>query len=265
MSRRGFALIAVLWVVTLLAAVLVTADRELSQGARASANRLLLTRGRWAAEACGALAQARWTEAHRSRGDTVALGRGTRCVWSLEDPDLRVDLNAASRVILARLMIAVGERPDSAAAWAERIARRRDASPYESVAELADVAPVPAEVLTMLTVEGDGRVSASARPDLLVAALGLPAEAAAAIESRRALGRPVRSVDDLVAVLPASARDDLLAHYADVARSIAFSPSRLILRAEGWVDGASRSPVATIEWLVVPDSARLGIVWRRLL
>ena len=59
MRRRGFVLLALLWTITGVAAVLVAATAVEKAGGRATRNRLLLARARWAAEACVQVARGR--------------------------------------------------------------------------------------------------------------------------------------------------------------------------------------------------------------
>jgi type II secretory pathway component PulK len=101
--NRGFALITVLWLITALATLVglsMTATRLRNQ---ASANRIVLARGRWAAEACLAIAQARWTQQRLPDTATIDLGRGLRCAWTVQDPTARVNFNTADPEVLQSL------------------------------------------------------------------------------------------------------------------------------------------------------------------
>src|SRR5690242_19582959 len=53
MNRRGFALLAVLWVLTALTALVGTGLLVARFGADTTRNRVLLARAEWAREACG--------------------------------------------------------------------------------------------------------------------------------------------------------------------------------------------------------------------
>src|SRR5213594_3871461 len=76
-SRRGFALIAVLWVITALAALLGVALATTRLGTLTTRNRVLLARDRWAAEACLAIAAARRHGHHRPGPiDALRVARG---------------------------------------------------------------------------------------------------------------------------------------------------------------------------------------------
>lgn len=92
---RGFALVAVLWVVVALGGVALTAASKTELSSRASADRILGIRATWAAEACLAVALASLdtrAAAHRSltdvRSDTIPLSNGTACHVTVTDSTL---------------------------------------------------------------------------------------------------------------------------------------------------------------------------------
>src|SRR4051794_11998873 len=96
MSRRGFALITVLWVLVAISAAVFAALDVARVGAETSRNRILLTRAGWAREACLEVLLAR--EANNpsaARSDTLELGSGTWCLWEIQDPSARLDVNDA--------------------------------------------------------------------------------------------------------------------------------------------------------------------------
>src|SRR4029077_2023240 len=107
-GRRGFALLAVLWVVAALTAIVGLGLGALRIGAQGSANRLQLTRGRWAAVACLAIAEARWAKRRFTDTGTVNLGRQTRCTWRSDDPTARVNVNTATPTLLRAVARQVG-------------------------------------------------------------------------------------------------------------------------------------------------------------
>lgn len=226
MTRRGFALLAVLWTVAGLGAVVAFTLADLRVGERATQNRLLLTRARWAAEACLAIAAQRHAAGQQMRPDTIALGRSTRCSVSVADPLAGLNVNLTDSATLSRCFELLGARRDSAGVLAGHIVARRRASPIESLRALAEDG-VPESILRVLTVEGTGEVSATADP----AVLGAIAER----------GRPGAGL------------------------GIGSQSSRLLLTSHGWVDGDSTWPGATIELLVDPQQDRLAVLRRRSL
>ncbi len=262
-GSRGFALIAVLWTVTALAGIVGLAVAATRFGQATSFNRLALTRGRWAAEACLAVAQARWVE-HRL-ADTAAedLGRGVRCAWRLSDPTARLNVNVGEPDELAAVMCS----RRGTVCRVDSLVALRHARPFTDLEQVGAVRGVDSAALRLLTVDGPGSVNANAAPPaLLLAFAGLTPEAVARIADRRALGRPITSLDALAAAVSPDARSALLAHYADLVRQLTFAPPVLGLTARGWVEGVGAVDRldATIEVLVVPLPGRLAVVRRRM-
>jgi DNA uptake protein ComE-like DNA-binding protein len=250
-NSRGFALIAVLWLIAALAAVVGLSLAAGRLGALASHNRVVLARGRWAAEACLAIAQARWAEHRLVDTTTIDLGRTTACSWRVEDPTAKLNVNTASRQELAQLLgvdsLPVGE-------------------PVTDLGALRRLPDWDSAWTPILTVDGPGTVNASSAHASVLAVLpGITPEAVEAIVTRRAFGRPVTSLDVLAAELSPHARATLLASYADLAREITFSPPQLIVTADGWVGSKADAPHAAIQVLVVPLPERLAVIRRRML
>src|SRR6266581_4145924 len=80
MSRRGFALLAVLWVLTALTALTGAGLIVARLGSETTRNRLLLARAEWAREACGEILIARFAVDPTIRVlNAIDLGRGTWC------------------------------------------------------------------------------------------------------------------------------------------------------------------------------------------
>jgi len=253
MSRRGFALLTVLWLITALSAVVGLSLAATRLGQRTTTNRIALTRGRWAAEACLAIAQARWAARRFADTAMIDLGRGTWCRWRVEDPAARVNVNTAEREVLARLT-GSGER---GAGWVDSILARRRVAPLLDLGEIAGLDP------KFLTVDGPGSVNLSAAPvDVLLALPGLTPEAVDRLLARRTIGRPVGSLDQLAGLLSSSGREALLARYADLARIATFAPPQLKITTEG---GLRAEPLrSTIEALVVPLPDRMAVIRRRM-
>jgi type II secretory pathway component PulK len=118
MSRqRGFALLAVLWVIVALTALTGAGVVSARTAGAVTRNRIGLARARWAAEGCLAVALAGLDRIARTEqplapapGDTLHFANGARCWTSALDPGARpdntaepVNLNAAPAEVLARL------------------------------------------------------------------------------------------------------------------------------------------------------------------
>lgn len=259
--RAGFALLAVLWVITALTALVGLGFGTLRLGQDVSFNRLALTRDRWAAAACLAIVQARWGTERLTDTATVDLGRAAACTWRVDDVGARLNVNTADPDVLRQLAVRVGADPavaDSLVAW--RLARA-----FEDTAALEAVPGMTRKFQALLTVDGNGAVSTSAPPAVLLALPGMTPEAVEALERPHEFGQPGGSLDALAAELSPAARAVLLGHYAELARELAFQPPLLRITAVGWVAPASAAGLhATIEWLAVPLPDRLAVTRQRL-
>lgn len=257
MRRNGFALLAVLWVIAALSAVVGVGLASLRVEAGASGNRLELTRGRWAADACLAIAQARWVTQTLRDTATVDLGRGTRCAWRVDDPTARVNVNTAPPAVLERLGVQLGVPQDEI----DTILAHR---PYQDTAQLRPLTP-DARSLAFLTTDGPGTIDLNrAPPEVIMAIAGLGSEVLERLEEYRQIGRPLSSLDQLSSSL-SSGGPDLLANYADLSASVTFAPPQLLITAIGWVGQNGDADLhATIEELVVPLPDRLAVIRRRL-
>ncbi len=258
MSRRGFALLAVLWVLTALTALVGTGMVVARLGADTTRNRMLLARAEWAREACGEILQARFAANPSTRSlEPIDLGRGTWCRASLDDPASRLNLNAADRDALAALFAAIGVQPaiaDSA------IARRRQGTIYD-IGEVGGIDSVSTVFLNgFVTTRGTGVVNVNAAPPEVLRVLpGLSEEAVVVLMGRRGV-RPIMNPDEFAGALSRSSRALLLNNYAEFVRAAAFTPPQLIATVVGGVRG---TPIVTRETLtMVPIPGRLAVIRR---
>lgn len=105
MTRRGIALIAVLWVVVALGVLSGVSLVAARVGSRTSVNRVFLSRAMWAREACVDILRARFVADTMVRQvDTVDLGRGTWCAAELRDAGAKLNLNSLGRSALMALL-----------------------------------------------------------------------------------------------------------------------------------------------------------------
>jgi len=267
MNRRGFALITVLWLTTVLATAVGLGMAAQRTGNAASGNRLVLVRGRWAAEACLAIAQARWSASRFTDTATIDLGRETVCRWTADDPTARLNINMVDVAVLEKLQAVIGSRGSAPDSFVAGVVKHRQERPFEDLREVVDLLGSDSAVLSQLTVDGPGTVNLSTAPPQILRTLpGLSAEAVEAIGQARALHRPVTSLDALAASLSPGGRAALLANYADLSRLVTFTSPVLRLTAEGWVTGIGgpEGLHATIEVLLVPLPDRLATVRRRM-
>jgi type II secretory pathway component PulK len=251
----GFALIAVLWLIAILGTLVGLSMGTIRLGDQTTINRIALTRARWAAEACFAIAQARWGQGKHYDTTTIDMGRGTRCVWTVEDPTTRINFNSAD----PELLRALGANDTFIAALVEG---RRE-QPFDDLGQVAELPGWDTSWAQVGTVTGPGTINLSATPrSVLLALPGLGAEAVDRILYRRVVGRGFTSLDALAADLSPPGGAALLARYADLARLVTFTAPQVLVTATGWVAG--QAPNATVESLVVPLPDRLAVVRRRV-
>jgi type II secretory pathway component PulK len=258
MNSRGFALLAVLWVVTALTALTGAGLLVARVGHETTRNRALLARAEWAREACGEILQARFAIDPSVRATpSIDLGRGTWCRASLEDPASRLNLEKADDAALVQLFRAAGFQP---AVAESAIAMRRRATIYD-LTEIPGVDSAAATRLApFLTTRGTGVVNvAVAPPEVLRLLPGMTEETVLVLLGRRS-GRPFQSADELAGALSRGSRATLLSSYAEFVRSASFAPSQLIARIEGGVRGTSIVSRATLT--VVPVPGRLAVIRR---
>jgi type II secretory pathway component PulK len=265
MNRNGFALIAVLWMVTLLAGITGVSVAAVRIGQRGVQNRVVLTRARWAAESCLAIAGARWSAGTLADTATIDLGRTTTCVWDVRDPTAKLNINTADRLTLARLFVALGLPSDSAQILADAVVSERRVTTFTDIEPLGLLPAFDTRVLPFVTVDGPGPVNALAASRVVLSALpGLIPEAVHRITIMRDRGRPPTGLDQLAGELSPAARAALLAHYAELSRTLAFGRTQLVLTAHGWVATFGERPRATIELLVATLPGRLAVLRRRM-
>jgi type II secretory pathway component PulK len=282
MSRRGFALLAVLWVIVSAGLVAAAALTTARLGSSASRNRIVLLRSRWAREACAEILLARHErDAASRRLDTVDLGAGAWCRAEMHDPDSRLDLNLASpgmlRAVLGNDSLADAlldwrdgddsPRPFGAeAGWYEKAGRRLPRN--GALADVEELALVrgfermeTGRPDSLFTVVGTGRVDLGSAPEDLLAALpGMSEEARRVLVAGRRSGSPIRGLEELVALLSPRAREQLLARYEELLPLAAFGAARQVALVEGGVRGAPIS--SRLRLVMVPAGSRLAVVRR---
>ena len=261
---RGFALLAVLWVVAVAGATVTAAALSLRTAETAAFNRLALARARWAAEACANIAEARSATSAFERGDTISLGRDARCAWQVQDPAAGLDVNLASGASFTRLFLALGATRDSAVAWAARLLRGRENTRYADAEHALTVARAPIAAAAYLSAGGEGRVSAAAPAPVLATVDGLSAEAVEVLVRQHLESRPVQSLAELTGLVSGASRAALDEHYVALQNALVFEPRVLLLISDGWVGAERVSPRARLELFVVRTTGRLAVLQRRM-
>jgi type II secretory pathway component PulK len=258
MNTKGFALLAVLWVITALTALTGAGLLAARLGSETTRNRILLARAEWAREACGEILLARFASDPATRAiETIDLGRGTWCTAVLQDPAAGLNLNTADREALAQLFQAVGVP----AALADSVINRRNRGILYDVRQVSGMDSTNlARLAPFVTVRGSGVVNVNAAPREVLSTLpGMTEEGVFILTSRRTL-RPVRSADELAGLLSRSSRTVLLASYAEFVRAAVFDPPQLIATVTGGVRGTPIVARATLTTVPVPG--RLAVIRR---
>ena len=281
MSRRGFALLAVLWTLTAVTVLTGAAITVARLGSLTTRNRVLLRRAAWAREACAEILQARYAQDPAIRRlDSVDLGRGTWCTVTLDDPSTKLNLNVADRpglvtVLqpLVRRRAAVDSLVDALLDWRDPDSVSRpfgDESsgnrngPLADVWELRDVRgftdSLVASLLPLLTTRGLGTINVNAAPpEVLTTLPGMTEEAVRVLLMHRGAA-PLRNADEMVGLLSPSARATLLASYPEFARTAVFAPPQLVATVIGGVRGTTLKARATLT--LVPVTSRLAVIRR---
>jgi type II secretory pathway component PulK len=282
MNRRGFALVAALWILAVASAIGASAMTITREGMQESRNRVALTRGRWAGEACEAIFRARFAASARLvRLDTVDLGRGTWCRASLDDPAARINLNTADPDALRRILMS-DSLVDALLDWrdADSVAHPLGAEsswyrvegrtlprngPLVALEELRLVRGF--ERLSLPDLDRIATVSAGGGLNLNVAsvpamkALGVFDDATIArIRSLQSQSRRLEGVDDLLGAFDAASQERLAVLEAAFAGRIGFTSGPLLLHVAGGVRGLEAVWHTTVE--VVPSDGRLAVISR---
>jgi type II secretory pathway component PulK len=290
MNRRGFALLAVLWLITSLSLLAATGLLTVRQRLKAGANRVTLTRAEWAREACVEIMLARGfirsmdgqTSVARTSG-RVDLGRNTWCELDVEDPGSQLNLNLAPEASL-RALLPNDSLTDALLDWRDKddIPRQLGAEadwyqsrrkllprngPLASLDELMLVRGFElldqAGLAGTLGVRGRGTINLnSAPPEVLRAALEFPNELIQLVQQRNRQGRPVESLDQLISLASPSLRPNLARRYQELIQLLAFGPGELVVVATA---GVGISPLRSrIILTVVPAGGRVAVIRREV-
>jgi type II secretory pathway component PulK len=258
MNRRGFALLAVLWVLAALTALTGGGMLVARLGNETTRNRVLLARAEWAREACSEILLGRVAADPTTRHmDTTDLGRGTWCRVVIEDPAGKVNLNTADGDVLARLFHTIG----ITRAVAESVTAERRRGTIYDLRQVAGIdSTLAGSLAAFVTTRGTGVINVNAaRYEVLTLLPGMTEEGAVLLFSRQAT-RPFHGIDEFAAALSRSSRGRLLDSYAEFVRAVAFNPPQLIVTAEGGVRGTAIVARATLT--AVPVPGRLAIIRR---
>ena len=295
MNRRGFALLTVLWLISTLSILAMTATLTARDGTAAASNRIAHARAAWRAEGC-----AEWARAELDRriaagtawaalGDREGLKVLSRpgCTATLAPAGYGVDVNQASEQRLSRLFRASGVRQAVADSVAQAVLDWRDPDdlprligaerswyqargrvvprngPFADAAELRLVRGFDGIGVgdSLLSTE-PGRTPVNLAPLVLIAALpGVGPEIVTQLRQRRVLGHSLMELAQLAEGVPAYARDSLLARFPELSEVATVEPEAWILT----VSAREGSPpiAVTLQLRLVAAAGRAAIVRRR--
>ncbi len=300
-DRRGFALIAALGLLVALSALGLGMGFRLRLGRLAVANSAEHRRAAAAADGCLAALRARlseamdtgadrWKTAELFAPDTSDAGEA-RAIGTAADLGARLNLNRAREEELRRLFVAlridagVAERLAQAIAdWRDgddlRRARGAESADYErqamwtrpanadfeQLSQLESVLGMTPElhirIRDFLTVRGTGRVNLNAAPrPVLLALPGMTEGAVRVLESRRDTRRPVLSLSELQALLPAGSREALLPEIPALESRVVFETRELEVICQGEAMGSPTRAVVRAVLARTPNEA--VVIWRQ--
>lgn len=293
-ARRGFALLAVLWVIAGLSALALGIALAGRQAVAAARNRQDLAHAEWRAKECAEQARAVIADT-LARGGWAVLDRvvhaatSTRsdCAVTMRAAGARLDVNSATPEVIGTLLGQLDVPAPRRDSMVDALLDWRDVDdvvrplgaesawyaargrPLPRNGPLADIRELHfvrgfesfAALDTLLDVD-DARVPLGQAPAAVLAALpGIGGEAAARIMQLRARGDPIADVSALAAQLSPGARDELLARYADLAGKVVSEPDAWILT----VSATRGTPAVTavLELRLVRSGTRAAIVRHR--
>ncbi len=282
MTRRGFALLSVLWLLTTLSLVGAVSLTIARVGAEISSNRVLLLRAGWAREACAEILVGRYAASGALvEIDSLELGRGTWCRVSVEDAAGKLDLNRAPRELLHAILNSDSltdalldwrdgddavRQNGAEAEWYRSKGRRAPRNgPLLDLGELEFVRGFDRAMVDslrpLITVRGAEVIDVNAASASVLSALpGFGQEAVSQVVRRRETEQRIRSADELLSLLPPSARQALLLRYQEFNLYAGYQPSRVTVRVEGRI---ARSPlVSAARVTMVPLPRRLAVIRR---
>lgn len=269
-QRRGFALMAALWLVVLVGAtgyglsvhargarLTVANALETEQAVAAAEAALESGRAMLAIDALALLARPM---------DTTVLGVELFTLKA-RDAGSRLQLNHATEDDIRRLLVALGHDAGLADRLAQRVADWRDAddhrrargaerddylqsgarllpsnSDFAALGELRSVDGMTDDVLATLMPHvdfiGTGQVNLNSAPrEVLLSLPGFGPAAADAVIRRRVRGA-LGSLDEVSQVVGPGAREALLEAMPVLSSRVVFETTEIVLEAEGWVEGS---------------------------
>lgn len=289
MNRRGSALLTVLWLVVILSTAGATVLSEARLSHATTANRLILRRAEWAAEACVEVLKGRFEQNHQ-RGashrptsiDTLFVDKDTWCLADVRGAAARMDLLALTPGLLPRVLPSQSLidafldwcDPDTVPrafgaeqAWYRRAGRPvpRD-GPLADIAELALVRGFDQRLVhyldSLFTVGGAVAIDPNEAPrELLSLVPGLDAPAVEAVLRSRASRKRLESMEEFMQALPPLSRDHAAEQYLELSQHLDLADAVMHVEVEAGVVGWASHARIVLELQVA--AGRLAVLRRR--
>jgi type II secretory pathway component PulK len=300
-NRRGFALIAILWLLVAMAALGVDDTATMQDALATAQNRMNITRASWHAEACGEVvravtddalgdtlvaASAAWDTLDLSLASAVTAMPG--CIVTARAAGDRLNVNEAGADALTAVFVASGVSEEVADSLTDAVLDWRDADsiprprgaeaewyrnagratppnrPFQDEAELHLVRGFETadSLIALLGVE-PGKIVLDRAPLPVIASLpGMTPEAVAHIAEMRWRHEPVGDIARLGASLSQDARGKLTSAYPELVRMVADEPDAWIVR----IASTTGAPAVTVveELRLVRAARRAGVTRARL-
>lgn len=280
-GRGGYALVAAVGMLAAFSAIALGAGLHVRLLHRAAANHVLEQRLVLAVHAAIARRQSglrgAWpgtADLDAAIPDTIGIGAAVT-ITTARDGHARLDVNAASEDELRRFLGALRVDAGVADRLAQAIADWRDPDdyrrargaedreysqlglaapenrPFGSLTELRSVAGMTDKLFELvspyLSLRGGGRVNVNAAElPVLLALPGISPLVASVVLHRRETGLPVRSIPELVDLLPSAAREAMLPHLPVLTTRAAFDTEAIELVSEAFENQALQRVVAHV-------------------
>jgi general secretion pathway protein K len=260
--RRGFALLVVLWIVTLLALQISIFNLSVRDAGALAGNEMAMARGEALAAAGVELAAARLLEASPEsqppadgRTWEVSFG-GARLSIAITDEAGRLDINEVDGDVLDSMLRPFGGSAEAVTRWIDRN------GPFLDPTELAHALGLPASALHSLTPYltvhgGSGRINplVAPREALLILPGADPAEVERAVASRQRGGATAADVAPLLASV-----DKWLTERTGPAYRVQVAVRGETIPAIGWAEATiligkdAAAPFRVLSWRYEPSA-----------
>lgn len=298
-TRRGFAMLTTLWVMSVAAIIAMAAAVIGRNAVSAGSHRVEMERARWIAAGCARRAEATidqmlrdavsaaeaavvWRTLDRAIASSATIG--PECHVVLDAAGTRLDVNWASAEMLTTLFALTGGS-DEASSMSDAVVTWRDTTPSVAAAARAWYAdqhrfaprsgPI-ADVAELRRIRGlelggeweqylsvdPGRVSLATAPVAVLQSVpGITREAAERIVELHDAGTPIADLLEVTGSISEASTQALVARYPDAVRATTPDPDAWIIRSR--VTRGSPAIDVLVEWRVIRTGRRCQVAYTR--